>query len=185
MGYVCLLLLIVNSLASNSGYSHFHNHSGDVKIFVLIFLPLIIGMFLCLYHAFTDRQKTNLEKKFMILFAAIVNGYSGIWYGTYILVNNAGWGLLPFPVWNIISGYILIASVRATDIEEITISDANVSFKKLLVGTLVVTILFLICHFLFKLVWAGTFSICIAWATNLNSSINTIMSRQQLNITRL
>ena len=135
--YVILLLFFFHNPPSDWTFSHFNAESTDIKLSLLIFFPLIIGMCLCLYHAFTDRKKTNIEKKFMIFFAAIINGFIGLWYGTYILVNNAGWGLSLFPVWNVISGYFLIGSLRTPDIEGICISDENVSLQKLLLGTIV------------------------------------------------
>ncbi len=180
MGYVCLLLLFFNNPPSKWDFSDPYMHMNDMLLLSLIFLPLIMGLFLCLYHAFTDRQKTTIEKKLMIFFAAIINGFSGLWYGTYILVHNSGWALSLFPIWNIISGYILISSLRAPDIEELTISDENVSFNKVIAGTIAVTLIFLICHIGLELVWAGTFSICVIWATNINSSLLRLFPNKRL-----
>jgi hypothetical protein len=180
MGYVCLLLMFANNPPSKWKVPLLKFNSLDAYLALLVFFPLLIGMCLCLYHAFTDREKTNIEKKFMIFFAAIINGFSGLWYGTYILVNNSSWGLSPFPIWNIISGYILISSLRASDIEVLTISDENVTFRKLILGTLIVTAIFLTCHIIFQLVWAATFSICVAWITNIEKPLNALYYKQVL-----
>lgn len=97
MAYVCILLLGFNYKELKGSLAQTSVSLRDLEIALLIFLPLIIGTALCLYHAFSAREKTNIEKKFMIFFAAIINGFSGIWYRTYILVNSSGWGLSLFP----------------------------------------------------------------------------------------
>lgn len=119
----------------------------------------------------------------MGLFAALLNGFCGIWYGTYILNYNPGWELAIFPIWNIINGFVLIGNVREDiDFGEKTISDENVSFRKLLVGTILVTIIFLSCQLYFKLVWAATFSICMVWVSNLNKAVNKTLLKLEISI---
>jgi hypothetical protein len=182
MSYICILLLIVNISPSDWSIENVSFQPECVGL-LIIFIPFLVGMGLCLYHAFTNRTKTNIEKKLMIFFAAIINGFSAIWAGTYILVHSQKWGLSIFPIWNIISGYILLTLLRSTDIEEETISDQNVTFGQLGVGTLFVTGIFYFCYFVFNLNWAATFSICIAWSTNLYNSINSLIFRERIKIT--
>ncbi len=67
----------------------------------------MLGMFLCLYHVFTQRQKTDIEKGIMLLFAITVNAATGIIAGFYMLKESPGW-LLVFPAWNIINSILLI-----------------------------------------------------------------------------
>ncbi len=180
MGYILILLIFFNSKHSTW---NFLSWSGEPLSF-FIMLPFIIGMILCMYHAFTDRRKTNFEKKLMMFFAAILNGFSGLWYGTYILVHHPGWGLTLFPIWNIFSGFILISLLRdhSFNFEEKVISDKNISLKKLLIGVFIVTILFLICELYFQLVWAATFSICMVWISNLGKTINSVLIKLDITI---
>jgi hypothetical protein len=174
MSYVCMLLLAIN-------YPFSQFHSDDVWA-IVIFSPFLLGMLLCFYHAFTKRLKTNAEKKLMMLFAATISGYSGIWGGTYILVERINWGFSPFPIWNIISGYILLNLLRDSNIEEKTISEENISLGQLLTSTVIITGLFYLCYFRLDLNWAVTFSICIAWVTNIYSRVNSMLFRERAKI---
>jgi hypothetical protein len=184
MSYICILLLIVNISPSDWSIENVSFQPEGVNLLIII-IPFLVGMGLCLYHAFTNRKKTNIEKKLMIFFAAIINGFSAIWAGTYILVHSQKWGLSIFPIWNIISGYILLTLLRSADFEEETISDQNVTLGQLGVGTLFVTGIFYLCYFVFNLNWAATFSICIAWSTNLYNSINSLIFREKIKITQV
>lgn len=181
MGYVCLLFFIANNPLSQSDFK-----SNDAKALV-INIPLLfgvllffLGMLLCLYHGFSKRPKTNAEKKLMLFFAAIINGFCGIWGGTYILVENSGWGFSLFPIWNIISGYILLNLLRESNIEEKIISAENVSLGQLLASTVLITGIFYLCYFTFYFNWAATFSICIAWVTNIYKPITPLMFRERI-----
>jgi hypothetical protein len=70
----------------------------------------------------------------MLIFAVLLTGFSGIWGGTYMLVHSPGW-LMVFPLWNIISGWILIGSLKGGSITEDNISDEkwSHSFEQLTV----------------------------------------------------
>lgn len=172
MSYVLILLVLFNASATTIDFSSWGEDPGI--IFILI--AFLTGMGLCIFHAFSRRKKSRTEKRLMILFAAILNGFCGIWYGTYILVHTPGYALAVFPVWNIISGYILIASLRShSGFDQRIISDENISLKKLIVNSIIVTALFLICQVYFQLVWAATFSICMVWITNLNKAVDATL----------
>ena len=179
MGYICLLFFFIHNPPTSWNFANI-SIQPDSGASLLIFVPLVIGMILCMYHAFTDREKTNLEKKFMIFFAAIINGFSGIWAGAYILEHSHGWMVGVFPIWNIISGYVLLSLLRSPGIEEETISDENITLKQLSVGTVFVTLIFYLCYFVISLNWAATFSICIAWSTSISNSINTLILRERI-----
>lgn len=179
MSYICILLFVINSSPSEWSFSNIQFHEDSFKG-LLIFIPFVAGMILCIYHAFSDRKKTNIEKKLMLLFAAFINGFTGIWAGTYLLVNNIYTWYGIFPIWNIITGYILLASIRASNIEEEVISDENVEFGQLLISTIVSTALFFVCYYGFNLNWAATFSICIASVSGFSNSINALFFRDKI-----
>lgn len=181
MGYMFVLFVVINNPPTHWDMSNIKINLESLK-FILFMFPFSVGMLLCIYHAFTDRKKTSIEKKLMIFFAAIINGFSGIWGGTYILVHNSGWGFSLFPVWNIISGFILLTLLRSTDFEEKTISNDNVSLSQLFSSTVILSGIFYLCYFAFQLTWAATFSICIAWTTNLYSTVNSLMFRERIKI---
>ena len=85
------------------------------------------------------------------------------------------------PILNIISGAILIGALRSDpDLGEKAISDENVSLKRLLIGTFIITIIFLICQLYFELIWAATFSICMVWIGNLERAVNSIFLKHNI-----
>ena len=182
MSYVLILLVLANNPLRTWNLKNFSikaDHPGLILI-VAIFSG---GFILCLYHAFSGRRKTPLEKKIMMFFAAIMNGFAGIWSGTYILVHSKGWAFSIFPVWNIISGYILILFLRTSRMEE-CIGDENITLGRLFLSGAIATGIFYVCHFIFVLNWAMTFSICVAWATSLSSSFNALVFRERTKITQ-
>jgi hypothetical protein len=183
MSFVCVLLILVNNPPHKWNMLYFTSSPGGIGS-LLIFLPFLVGMFLCVYHAFSDRMKSRLEKKLMIFFAAIINGFSGIWGGTYILIHSSGWALSIFPIWNIVSGYILLGLLRDDDIEEECIGDKNVSLIQVLAGSIIIFGIFSLCHFVFNLIWSATFSICIVWATNINSRFNSLIFSERVKSTQ-
>lgn len=184
MSFVCILLILVNNPPHKWTMQNFTFSTEGIGT-LFIFLPFLVGMFLCIYHAFTDREKSSLEKKLMVFFAAIINGFSGIWGGTYLLLHSSGWALSIFPIWNIISGYILLGLLRADEIEEECIGDENVSLTQVLVGSIIILGIFSICHFVFNLIWSATFSICIVWSTNINSTFNSLIFRERIKLTQV
>ena len=184
MGYICILILAVNANITVSTFKDFSFSGPGTSFFIVLFLPLLFGMLLCLYHAFTNRKKTRIEKKIMLLFAAVINGFSGIWGGTYILTHTKGF-IAVFPIWNIISGFILLNFLkedRFSDsyIEDDCISDENVSPSEIIVGAVIITVIFYVCYCMFDLNWAATFSICIAWATSMNRTFNSMLHKLRM-----
>jgi len=184
MSYIFILLVLVNNPPGTWNFSNI-----SITVFhpglILILSAFLGGLVLCIYHAFSQRKKTSFEKKIMMFFAAIINGFTGIWGGTYILVHSNEWTLSVFPIWNIISGYILIGLLRTSNIEEECIADENVTIGQILLSSTIVTGIFYVCHYVFVLNWAMTFSISVAWATNLSSPVNSLVFRERLKTTQI
>jgi len=143
------------------------------NIYIALFLT---GMFMCLYHVFTKRKKTDFEKAIMLLFAVTINAATGIIAGIYMIKESPGW-LLVFPIWNIINGVLLILMLRFNIIDENCIADRNATAGQVTLGLISVLILFILCNFIFKLHWAITFSICIVYATSFDRALQTVFPR--------
>ena len=92
-------------------------------------------------------------------------------------------GIFYLSVWNIISGYILILFLRTSRMEE-CIGDENITLGRLFLSSAIATGIFYVCHFIFVLNWAMTFSICVAWATSLSSSFNALVFRERTKLTQ-
>jgi hypothetical protein len=172
-----LLLLITTGIISEWSSVKVSFSPLDFEPFSLfLMLVLFSGLFLSIYHALSKRTKTLLEKKIMLFYTVIINGFTGIWAGYFALENTKGL-LIIFPILNIINGFILFSLLRGKGIDERNISDENVSIKEVLIGTLIVTLVFFLCHFVFETNWAITLSICVAYSTNFSSKINGLVVR--------
>jgi len=147
-------------------------HLDDYRLYILVIMPLP-GMFVCLYHVFTSREKTDVEKLLMILFAVLVNGGTAILAGTYMLKHTVGW-LVIFPAWNIINGTLLLSMVRFGIINEECISDREATLVQIILGLIAVLVILILCNYVFKLYWAITFSICIVYTTSFDRALQNV-----------
>ena len=139
-----------------------------------IYLALfLVAMFLCLFHVFTPRKKTDAEKGIMLLFAVTMNAASGIVAGLYLWEHSRGW-LLIFPVWNIINSALLVLMVWFNIIDERCIADRDATAKQVILGLIAVFVIFIFCNYIFKLHWAITFSICIIYTTSFDKAMQSV-----------
>jgi hypothetical protein len=141
----------------------------DIRGYFFIFI-VFSGMVLSLIHIILKREKTDIEKTLMLIFAIMVNGLSGIAAGSYMLKNAHG-VLMIFPIWNIINGVLLLLMFRLNFIDESCIVGENTPIFKTIVGSIAVFSAFYVCQYMFELYWAVTFSICVAYATNLSGLV--------------
>jgi DNA-directed RNA polymerase subunit RPC12/RpoP len=133
----------------------------------------MLGMSLCLYHVFTPRQKTEIEKNIMLLFAITINAATGIIAGLYMLKDCPGW-LLIFPAWNIINSALLIIMQYVNLFDETQISDRDATITQVIIGLAAILIIFYICNNVFNLHWAITYSICIIYTTSFDRGLQSV-----------
>ena len=58
-------------------------------------------------------------------------------------------------------------------------TDENATLSQILVGSFIVAATLILCNSIFHLYWAVTFSICVAYASNLNSAFENTLSSPQ------
>ena len=174
MSFTFILLITTGIISSRNDIQLDFSAVYDVRAIVII-LVLLSGPVLSIYHAFTDRSKTSLEKHLMLIFAVIINAFSGIYAGSYALEITNGW-LIIFPIVNIANGAILLMLLREGVLTESSISDQNASRGQILLAALAIVIIFSLCHYVFALMWMQTFSICVAYATNLSRVVHSLVS---------
>jgi disulfide bond formation protein DsbB len=178
MSYICILFFLVNFQSLSWNFTEF-SFEIDSFLLIILFLILISGLFLGIFHAFTNREKTLIEKKLMLIFAALFCGFSGIWGGTYMLIESPGW-LIAFPIWNIINGWILISALKGGSITEENVSDENVSINQVILSTAIISTVFFFCYLVINLNWAATLSICLTWVTSLNGKFNATLTKDRI-----
>ena len=112
----------------------------------------------------------------MLLSAVIINAAGGIAVGMYFLEHPPDGLLILFPLWNIINGFLLLLMYRFDLMDEAIIVDDNAAPFELAAGVCVVLMTVAISTFVFELYWAVIFSMCMAYATNINALVRGLVS---------
>jgi hypothetical protein len=144
----------------------------------------VLALWLCIYHAFVTKRKSELEKNLMLTFAMLTNFIAGILAGTYAYERTVGVYAL-FPTINI-ANCVLLAVFRRFEIITIdNISDENVPLWQVVTSTITVLIVFIIFKAYLDRQWYFTFSACVFYATNINRPVILAMEnlRQKKRIT--
>jgi hypothetical protein len=149
-----------------------------------------------LCYVFIDNPISRIQKQYMLGFAVVTNGLSGVragihmiyeTFGTQIMTPDDAFNALPnithdprivlllLPLWNIGSCFMLLMLVRMRLIDGTIIRDANAAPLQILLGVGVLSIAFALCELVFKLHWSITFSICVAYATTLSEPLSRIV----------
>jgi len=172
---ITFVILFFTNVTSQNDVSRFLIRLDTWRRYIYILL-FMAGLFMCLYHVFTPRKKTDVEKAIMLLFAVTINAATGIIGGIYMIKESPGW-LLVFPIWNLANGalMILMQYVNIFDID--CIADRNATPSQVILGLVSVLIIFILSNFVFNLHWAITFSICIVYATSFDRALQTVFPR--------
>jgi len=160
-----------------SGFFVFLNSPFSRPRLAILLLLFIAGLVLSLYCVFAERKITAIEKRVMLFFVVISNGFCGIMASRHILEQSTDthWVFLVLPMWNIINCVILLASYRFGALTEKNISDEKTSRLEVLVAVVIILAIFVVCRFVFKLYWAITFSICVIYSTSFGDALGAFL----------
>lgn len=171
---ITLIILFVTNASFQEQIHKWNEKFSDGRVFIAGVI-LLAGMGLSIYHVFTTREKTDIEKWIMLFFAVLTNAGAGIISGWYVLNSSCiqNWQII-FPMWNIINGALLLMMLRFRIIDEECISDRDATAKETVIGLVAVIVIFIFCNYVFKLHWAITFSICVVYATSFDKAIQSV-----------
>jgi hypothetical protein len=133
-----------------------------------------IGMFLSFISIFFRREKYDMEKYLMLLFAVVVTAGTGIYSGYIMWEESKGW-LLIFPIWNIMNGAILLLFLRLGFLDTDCIVENGFSFLQALVSVASVGIILGLCNYVFKMHWVISYSICVCYTITIDDTIHSIL----------
>ncbi len=153
-------------VAGTLEFTHIPKQDGFIFMFSII---LIAGFFLSIYHVFSKRNKTQPEKMAMLVFALTMNGVAAVTSGIYLLKTESGL-LRMFTLWNVINGVALLYQIGL--VNEDSFYDDQFNIYQICVGLIAVGILFYMCHIIFNLYWAVTFSICVCYASTISRFVS-------------
>jgi hypothetical protein len=133
----------------------------EVGWFCMVGLLTLTGMVISIKHIFVRDKKHPFEKTVMGVFVMGANGLAGIAAGIEILPK--GWSILAlFPIWNILTGVVLIYQIGFVDASVVTDEDA--SPLEVIVGTASLIALFFVSVEILNYSWAMTFSLCMFYS---------------------
>lgn len=177
MAQAFILLAIFNDELRNGIKSVFAkalvSHGKEISWAIMATVAFISGLILSIYHAFSSRPKSEVEKTIMLVFALGINGIAGVIAGMRIIDEYHG-VLIIFPALNIFSSIVLIYLIGFGD--DTLIGDSNAPSLKLFLGAVITLFTFYLCQYQFGLHWSLTFSICVAYAMNINNILEGILT---------
>lgn len=174
--FLMAVTLILLGLANAPMREQIHNWMKSQSVHIYLWAVIVLGgVCLSIYHVFTTREKTDIEKMIMLIFAVLTNAGAGIVAGVYVIKNSDvhNW-LIVFPIWNIINGVLLLLMLRFRIIDTECISDRDATITDVIIGLAAVLVIFILCNYVFKLYWAITFSICIIYATSFDKALQSV-----------
>jgi hypothetical protein len=132
----------------------------------------LAGLLVSLFHVFVTKEKGPITKIFMLVFALLLSGVSGIAAAVHMIRETSG-VLLAFPIWNIINGLILLWYVGMVD--DSRVKDADATPLQVAVGLLTAGVIFVVCQSVLHWHWSITLPVCIAYATNMNRYVQKLV----------
>lgn len=131
------------------------------------------GILFTIIHLFTHSRKNAYEIFCMVFFAVFVNAVAGIAACAHIITENGVHLLLIFPIWNLFSSLVLMASLFIATVGggdtrylQVTVGEEDATPRQLILGTAILACLIWLCHLALHLHWSITLSICVIYASH-------------------
>ena len=177
MSAAFLLLFFLNPDMNAFAYRHLiEDFDPRLYPFYTVVLLFIAGITFSLFHVFVKEEKSENEKAALLYFAVMVSGLSGLLAGARLLTTSHGF-LALFPLWNIVNSLFLLLLYWMQQLDETVLIAGRPAPRQVLVGGLTVLAVFLVCQYAFHYHWTLTFSVCVCYATNVNSFLHRITAR--------
>ena len=140
-----------------------------------ILMYLIVGLFwlAAITCPLTLGELHKSDKRSLLIFALLINGYAGVTGGWHSMMNSEGI-LILFPIWNIFNCLFLLLLAKLKIVDEGNFVDTPIAGRQIVVGTIALLILFYLCQFRWKFHWGITFSICVSYASAASAMIQHI-----------
>lgn len=137
---------------------------------IWISLSFLIGLLLAIFHAFTDRDKSNFERRIILLFAINLHVITAF----EAMIRHVG--TEPenhlFPLLNFFYALFLLALWRENVIDESCIDDDQASRLQIGIALVITYATLLVGYHLLKYHWTVTLSMTIALASTIGRGID-------------
>jgi DNA-directed RNA polymerase subunit RPC12/RpoP len=169
-----LLLVLIDATVRQDLPVVFHALGGYGAPLLSLFL--VFGMACSFVSIFLKRKKPEFMRWAMPVFAMYVTAGTGLYAGWVMLGRSPVW-LMVFPAWNILNGLALLVLLRVCVFDTECIVDEKATFGQIIIASLAVVVLLMVCRCLFRLHWAATCSIAVAYTMNLHNILRHRMTR--------
>lgn len=170
-----VLLLLLNANLREGLITIFT--AGSIGFEAILLAMAGLGMVFALVNVFLKRQKSNFEKVMTLFFAVLVTVGTGLCAGSIVVQKYRGW-LMIFPAWNEINGLLLLALAHLGILDTDCITDERASGSQILVAVVSITMLLMVCQYIFRLHWLVAYSIAICYTMSLLSAVQDIVGKQ-------
>ncbi len=175
-GIACVLLVLLdpglrNALATIGGHQRIESET-----ITLGFTGP--GLTLLLAGLVWRREKSEFEKVFMVFFAVLITVGAGVSTWRARGSGALGW-LAVFPIWNQFNGLLLLSLAWMGILDTDCITDRRATFRQSLVAFVTITVLLVVCHCLFRLHWAVTYSIAVNYTLSFLSRVQKLFASPQ------
>lgn len=143
----------------------------DLRMYAL--LPFLAGgLVLSLVQGFIRHEKREFEREMMLMFAVFFQAFSGFFAAFHLLVNPAWTIHWIFPLWNIISGILLLLMYRMQIVGIGAIIDTRVSRGQIAICILPVAGFIFLNHVVLGMHWSIILSMSVALAGVLSHAVD-------------
>jgi hypothetical protein len=143
----------------------------DLRLYFLMAL-LLGGLALSLAQGFIRHEKREFERELMLMFAIFFQVFSSFFAGFH-LMNDPGYTIhWMFPLWNILSGILLMMLYRLEVIGVSAIIDTKASRVQIAICILPVAVFIFLNHNLLGLHWSLVLSMSVALAGVLSHAVD-------------
>jgi hypothetical protein len=143
----------------------------DLRMYAL--LPFLAGgLVLSLVQGFIRHEKREFEREMMLMFAVFFQAFSGFFAAFHLLVNPAWTIHWIFPLWNIISGILLLLLYRMQIVGIGAIIDTRISRVQIAICILPVAGFIFLNHVVLGMHWSIILSMSVALAGVLSHAVD-------------
>ena len=156
---------------------HEHVLSAPIVLAALLLVFFAAGIVLSLFHAFSERRKTEPEKLLMLYFGVIANYAAGVAAAIHIFREAGSWLFFLLPALNIVYATAPVVLGGTTLIDDSYVRDDDAAPAELATGLAFLAVLIAVCQYYHEFYWAITFSICVAYATGLSALVQRVTEK--------
>ena len=143
-------------------FSSGHAETKERARFLLYFGLLAAPFLLSVFHVFSSRSKSPMERSLFLYFGVTWSFLVGLYSGVTMLQSESLL-LLVSSLWNI-WGALSVFSLYNAPEPEVYVSDRDTTLMQLLVGILVASGIVYVGVFAYPLHWSVTLSLCVSYA---------------------